>query len=428
LNSIESRSAEEKKRINSISAPPELEARLRDSLHTIPPKKKRKVHVWKLAAVSLFFLALAGYQYNALAYYGKKLLGFDEVMNGTLHELNQKGMGQIIEKNTQLADGTDLTINGLMADENQLIIYYTLRNSKGLSDNSWELFQPSRMTGFLTNAWAESGSAVMNEDHTEIKGTMFFEPVSPFSKKLKLKFSQTLQNEVMKVDEIFIHYNPNKAMKTMLKQSIKKTVKVDKGTITFDSITASPTATVINGTLDVENFDRFDFALEGVQLLANGMPVESMGGGSKSSLRGMEFDIRFDALPKKLDSLELVVKKFAGYQSLKKNIPLTAMDTDPISLNGKKLWVKERSKTSEGIEITIATADDITLDGVLIETKNGEIPLETTIRQTYVEDDVDRLLKERTLLFDTLEEPEYLLIEGMHYMKAYNEKIEIPID
>ncbi|WP_169810291.1 hypothetical protein [Paenibacillus macquariensis] len=37
-------------------------------------------------------------------------------------------------------------------------------------------------------------------------------------------------------------------------------------------------------------------------------------------------------------------------------------------------------------------------------------------------------MKERTYLFDTNIMPEYLLIEGMHYMKAYNNVIEVPID
>lgn len=36
-------------------------------------------------------------------------------------------------------------------------------------------------------------------------------------------------------------------------------------------------------------------------------------------------------------------------------------------------------------------------------------------------------MKERTLLFDTQTEPESLLIEGMHYLKAYNKVIEIPV-
>ncbi len=347
MNNVEKQLAEAKKHIDSITAPEELEERLRGALDHAPPRKpKRMASLWKLAAVvSLCFIIFVGYHYNAFAFYGKKLFGFDEVMNGTLTELNNEGMGQIVEKKTELEDGTEFTINGIMTDANQLIMYYTLTNPDGLRMLILNILSPSSITGFLTDSVVRGGSSLLNEAGTELKGTIFFDPVSPFSKTLTVHFQQHLENGQMTEKTISFPYDPNQAMQTQIKQSIKKTMTVDKGTVTFDSITATPTSTVIEGTLNVENFDRVHFALGGIQLLANGTPIDLMGGGSQSSLTGMKFDIHFDALPEQLDSLELVMNEFVGYQRLEETISLASMSEKPILLGEKELWIKDVSTT-----------------------------------------------------------------------------------
>ncbi|CAG9609164.1 DUF4179 domain-containing protein [Pseudoneobacillus rhizosphaerae] len=428
MNDIQKRLAEEKKHINSIQAPEELEMRLRNALNHAPEKTKRNVFNWLAAAISLFLIIMMGSQYNAFAYYGKKLLGFDEVIFGTLKELNEKGMGQIVDKKTNLRDGTELIINGIISDSNQLVLYYTLSNPNGIKESTSDHFRLSRITGFLTKSNVGGGTYLINDDNTEIKGTMSFDPVSPFAKKLDVSFWQPIQNDQMIEGTISFPYNPNKAMATELKKPLKKTFKVDKGTIKFHSITASPSMTVIKGSLNVENFDRVNFALEGIELIANGKPIEIMGGGSNSSLTGKKFDIRYDALPKKLNSLELVMKEFVGYQKLDKKISLASISDSPINLGGKDLWIKKMATTSQGVEITIATADDVMLDGVSIQTQKDITPLRTTVNQLHTKLDENKEVKERTLLFDSTAKPEYLLIEGMHFMKSYNQKMEIPVD
>src|SRR5699024_8561265 len=102
--------------------------RLRNALHTTPKRSKRKISSWVLVAVSLCVIMMISYQYDALAYYGKKLFGFDEIISGTLKDLNDEGMGQTIDKTITLVDGTSLMIDGIMADENQIVLYYTLKN------------------------------------------------------------------------------------------------------------------------------------------------------------------------------------------------------------------------------------------------------------------------------------------------------------
>ncbi|WP_438351026.1 DUF4179 domain-containing protein [Paenibacillus sp. FA6] len=428
-DNVEKRLYEEKMCMESITAPEELEMRLRNALHSAAPKRaKRIAPMWKVAAVALLFMVVVGNNYYAFAYYSKKILGFDEVIQGTLQQLNDKGMGQIVDKRTTLVDGTELIIEGMMSDANQLIMYYTLTNPNGLEERNGDLFRPSRISGFLTNTNVKSGTTIIDEDHTEIKGTISFGPVSPFAKKITLFYWQQLENKQMSEESISLPYHPDEVMQTQIKQSINKKVKVDKGTITFKSITATPTMTMIKGSLNVENFDRVPSALQGIELIANGTPIEIIGSGSQSSSSGRTFDIRYDSLPEQLDSLELVIKELVGYQKLDEKISLASIGDEPFALEGKELWVKNVSTTSEGVEITIATDDDVMLDGVSIEAGHEITPLNTTVKQNNVKQADGRLVKERTMLFDSTVEPEYLIIEGMHYMKAYNERIEIAVD
>lgn len=429
MNKVEKKMAKEKNRIESINAPEELEMRLRTALDQTPTKTtKRKIQIWKLTAVSVFFLVISSYHYNAFAFYGKKLFGFDEIITGSLKEVNEEGMGQIVDKKIMLEDGTYFIINGIITDVNQMVMFYTLTNPNGIDDHTFHHFRPTRITGAFTNSIAGSGTALINDENTEMKGTMSFESVNPFAKKLTLHYWQPSQNDRMIEGTVSFHYNPNKALQTKIKKSIKKKLSVDKGTITFNTITATPTMTVIEGVLNVENFDRVDFALGGIELRANGAPTQILGGGSQSSIKGTKFDIRYDGLPKQLEKLELVIKEFVGYEKLDEKFSLDKLDDQPFILKNKELWVKDVEITSQGVEITIATDEDVILDGVSVESQGEIYSLKTTVRQNHIKQENGRILKERTLIFDKKLEPDYILIEGIHYMKQYNQAIGIPID
>jgi len=430
MNNIEKQLAEEKMRMESITAPEELEARLRNALKAAPSKRTKRISpVWKIAAVVFLVIVICGNNYNAFAYYGKQLFGFDELMEDNLKQLNDKGMGQIIEKKTTLLDGTEFMIDGIMTDATQLIMYYTLSNPHGFDQNA-DPIRLYRISGFWTNSFAASGTSIMNEKHTEIKGTMTFDSVSPFAKKLTLHYGQPVSaNGQMSDGTITFPYNPNQALQTQLRQSINKTLKVDQGSLTFQSITATPTQTVIKGTMRVDNYDRARNALDGIELRANGIEIPIKGSGARSSYGGrIIFDIRYDALPEQVQTLELVMNRFVGYQSLDKKLSLETITAEPFKLDDKELRVKDISVTSDGAQITIATDDDVMLDGVSIEAQDENTSLQTTVRQDLIKQGDGALLKERTLLFNTKNKPKYLLIKGMHYMKTYNQVIKIPIN
>ncbi|OEF95691.1 DUF4179 domain-containing protein [Desulfuribacillus alkaliarsenatis] len=426
MDNLEEKLAEERKRIQAIIAPEDMESRLRNALNNKAQERrkqpKRFSSLWKYAAVAMLSLMLIGYNYNAFAYYGKKLLGFDDIISGTLQELNEQGLGQAVDKSAQLIDGAILTIDGIMTDANQTIIYYTLSNDNGLENQANNNLLPTRITGFLTNLNLFTGVSMMNESQTELKGTWTFDSVSPFAKKLTLHFREHDGPNSMKEGSISFPYNPNKALQTQLKQSIRETVTVDRGTIRFQSISATPTSTVIEGKLDVDNFDRLHLGLHGIKLIANGEAIDILGSSVRS---GTTFEITYDALPEQIDSLYLAIEEFIGYADIDKTIPLAQQTNDAYSIGGNELWIYGVETTSRGVEITFATEENVLLDNVSIMAGAEQISLRTTINHTEIDAGNDKKLRQRTMVFDTSEPPSSLYIGGVHYIKPYNIMIDI---
>lgn len=417
----------EKKRMERIQAPDMLEARWQAALErTVPQQRKRSNRSWIIAASLLLIFILLGNQYNAISYYGKKLLGFDGMMNRTLKELNELGYGQSIGKRITLTDGSEVTLDGVMADENQLILYYTIANPEGLNEETFNQFHPSRITGLWTNSYPGYGTASLNETNTELKGLLTFEPVSPFAKTLTLHYDETDSLGQTKEGNVTFSFNPNLAMQTQLKQSINKTVEVDGGTITFSSITATPTTTLIEGKIRVADFDKVP--LNGIRLLANGQPIDLQVSGQQSGLGGRTFELQFDALPESLTSLELEVDTFPGYEHLDAQIQFDALDDTTVPIGQRHLQIQNVTWNEEQTEVTIATEEDVLLDEVAIELSGMVIPLKTTVNTDYVKQPDGSVWKKRTLVFDKPLQPDTLNIKGMYYTKTYQLKIDIPLD
>lgn len=309
MNNIEDRLLEERVRLSELSTPEELEARLRKALNTAIPRRKKKRIVkrsWAIAAAILAFMLVAGNQYHVLAYYAKMLLGFDKAIYNTLSELDKHGKGQAVNERFQLEDGTMLTINGLMSDENQFILYYTLSNPNGL--RSYDGFEFIGITGFQTDSdFIISGATTgPTGGVTETKGYVAVNSVSPLAKELTLSYWYKLpESDQRREGQITFPYRPDEALPTKIKQSVN--VTFNDQTITIGTITATPTMTRIEGTLDLKNDQLKQAVLNGIDLIANGDSV-SLFSSSWQYTTGA-FSMKYDALPENLQSLKLILKK-----------------------------------------------------------------------------------------------------------------------
>ncbi|SDS49713.1 protein of unknown function [Paenibacillaceae bacterium GAS479] len=435
MDNIENRLAEEKKLLESIKAPEELEDRLRTALNRAAPKRNKRIRpIWKVAAVVLIVFLVSSNQYNAFSYYGKLLLGFDEVVHGNLKELNEQGMGQSIDVSKTYEDGTTLTINGLMSDANQLIVYYTLSNPDGLKvedhDPDSVDFHPSRVKGFLTDSDSTGGSSKLNENKTEYKGYHGFTPVSPFAKKLTMQFWIEFKDGTRKLENITFPYDPNKALKSNIEQTFNKDFLTDIGTLSIESIIATPTMTEIKGTFtaieDTDHFMMVDGTLDGVELVANGVRVSHSGWQSENLQKDKKIGIRlkYEKLPQPMQSLEIKVKELPSYKQIELKIPLTSSKEQVFNIEGKQIRVKDISRTSAGVQLILASDRfEIIPKGISLGTKSGLVPVKTI---KYGNEVVSPSAGK--LIFETKEEPEYLYIEEVYFKKPYDITVQVPLE
>ena len=224
MSDIEDLLKANKTRIEQIEVPEDLEIRLRKSLN------KRKALLYKgfklQIAVLMVMIAIAALNHDVIASYSKRLLGYDQVMNGTLKELSELGKGQFIGESYTFPDEVSVTIDYVMLDENQLLLFYTVKDPKGKVDDN-NISSITSINGFRKEYIFRSSIGHINEELTEIKNIASFDSPWFFDKKLTFRFSHEVQgkNEPAEIDFIL---DRKIAMGYTLKKSINETIQLDE--------------------------------------------------------------------------------------------------------------------------------------------------------------------------------------------------------
>jgi len=429
--------------------PGDFEQRLRTSLASVPPRKRMlftnvfiKSVGFSLATLLIVFILLGSFNYNAFAYYGKKIVGYEKLVSEHIATLHEAGEGQQINKTVRMDDGTLFIIDALVSDENQFILYYRLTNPDGVPSILKESFRINSVTGFLTDSSMSHGTGMENEDGTEVIFTQSFEPVSPWAKKLKLSYYQSF-NDISgtgEYREVEIAYNPKLAMATKLKKRINKKAKVDEGTIMFKEIIATPTETIIKGKIKGNTYTSSFSQLGSINLIVDDIGLEQEGSGLKTDIKGTTFELRYAALPNDVNKLTIHIDKFTGYVELQEQIDMTSLINGEeselavgLANTNESLYILNISENSNHIEMDIATNPDIQLLHVRLLTNHGEIELKSTINEQWDKEEDGSIMKYRTLVFEPGEdmnhsiEIECLNIGGMYWNKPYDIDINIPL-
>ncbi|GLX70618.1 DUF4179 domain-containing protein [Paenibacillus glycanilyticus] len=435
MSTIDEKLRMHKQNLNQIKAPEELEDRLRQALHRIPERKgkknKNKILTWSLSAAAALILLVSTYQYPAFAYYGSKLLNQMELSSLNFAEVAEQGYGQTVNKSKTFEDGTTITVNGVIADDNQFLMYYTidLPGDETFKVGEFIDYDVLQLKGFLTDSRMVTGSGGLSDDHTQFLGVNKFEKVSPLSRKLTAYFSQRLENGTLEKYPITFKFNANKAMKSMVKEKLDLSVPVDEGAVHYDTITASPTATVIRGHYELDNNDGFPMFPGKTKLLVNGKEVESFGYRAQR-IGDRSFEINYDVLPTdQIESIEVVLENFAGYQKMTEPISLAAPSDRSIKVGSEKLWVRSVTKTTNGYDIVIARKQFTILDkqNLAVQAGGKSVPVHSISMSCPWDLGNGNILWEQTYSVQTTDKPEALLLSGFHYIKTYNKSFTIPV-
>lgn len=420
-----------------IKAPSELESRLRSTLEHVPVKKKKrnKAMTWFASSAAALLLIIGTYQYPAFAYYGGKLLNKNE-LGSSFVEVWERGYGQAVDESTTLDDGTIITINGVIADDNAFSIYYTIDRLEGsvYTDSGSNRYGVQDIKGFMTDSDARGGSGKYSEDdETHFEGINEFEPVSPFSRTLTVTFYEWKDDGERLSYPVSFKYEANKAMKSIVKEDISKSVSVDQGAVYYDSITASPTSTIVKGRYRMDNGEMPRFTGT-TKLYVNGIELHQwvLRGNSESvSGEGIPFVLEYEVIPTdKVETIELVLVNFPGTQKVEEPISLTSPSDQSIKLGNEKIWIRSITKTDTGYDVVIARKEFTFLktDNLSVQAGGKAIPVSSISKSRPWDLKNGNILWEQTYSFNTSDKPDFLLLDEFDYIEKHNKTISIPIN
>ncbi|MDF2890616.1 MAG: hypothetical protein K0R80_983 [Clostridia bacterium] len=424
--------------IEELQVPDELEARLNSALQNKRMSKKRNNN-WSIkVAVLLIAFMLVTYNIDTLAFYGRELLGFDNILNGTLKELNKMGMGQTIEKSHTFSNGIKVTLNGVMLDDNQLLAFYTIQNTEGSAEDVFSSgsFNSMYVQGILGRNYLESGQGQLSEDKSVIRWVEEFEPPHAFEKKLTWVFNIFIDGKSEEGKISFV-LDRDKAMGHTLKSRLNQNIKLEGSDIRFDTITASPTTTVVKGTVqniielasDKISGERIFSPNLDIKLLANDKEIDLQGGGMSTDMKGMKFEKRYDALPQNLEKLQLHLVSFGAEHEVSELISLDrSLKARTIKVSGQDIIIEKLEERNGETFVTITTEESVLLSKVYLMVDNHRVELTETIDDNYDKKKDGTITKTRTLRFETAAEDLQLEIKRIRYQEAYDEYVNIPID
>ena len=318
-----------------IEVPEEMEDCLRNALN----KRKKRIPKSAIAAAFIAVFILA-YSFDSLAYYSKKIIGYDNVIYGSLKELNDEGKGQVINKSCSFSNGIEITLDGIIFDDSELVAFYKIKSTKEKLDFS-KLNLFLRLDGINPMGYLQkSGHGKIIDDYNGVFITSFNAPAF-YEKWMKLNLSIKIDNTAEE-KEISFTLDRNKAMKKTVEKNLNTKVTVGNYEVYFEKLTASSLSSYINGKIKVltgntkdvfeENIaakEAFDLPhLEFDIVTDKGEKVNFTGGNMGSSLNEIRFVKNGDALPKEFNTLEIKNIRFESYKIIDKSFDVSAETKD----------------------------------------------------------------------------------------------------
>jgi len=348
MKSMEDQFKTKKEQLEAMEVPEELE----DRLHTALKSRHRQNNFFirhKIAAAILIFIFLFGINnFDVLAYYGNKIMGYDKVIYGSLKDLNELGEGQKIDKSYTFKDGSKAILDGAFLDDNKLVVMYRIKAES--QDKAFD-FNPAELNGFFWGMIG-SGSGVYNEESGELAWILEFDSPNIFSRYITFSLTSKDGEE----GKIKFRLDMSKAIKGTVKQKINKSIEADGVKYNFSTISATPLSTVIEGNIEAgSKLQMFTGGIENtsrnlVVELREGYEkdgkliteeIESTGSGTSSKNEKVSFRYEFEGLKKDLKQLTLNFKRTEDIKTIDKEIKIDSktknVDVDLVKISSVEI-------------------------------------------------------------------------------------------
>ncbi|MCC5911906.1 MAG: DUF4179 domain-containing protein [Clostridiaceae bacterium] len=430
---IEKMLQEKKKDYDNIEAPEEMEERLRGALRDQKPKVRLRWNSRVLAAVLIMFI-FVGYHFDTFAYYSKRIVGYDGVMSDSLKDLNQLGSGQEINKSYTFKNGVEMKLDAIIVDDNQMIAFYRIKDpNKIMGQHS-----PSvEFKGFLRSYRMRSGMGEYVEDDYQDEMIYMANFETPGIWERRLDFSFSLRGDSFYEEgTIPFTLNRNKAMGHSIKQKLNHKVVVENIEVYFNRIVATPTQTLIEGSMG-NRVELLRQEMEGsqkrisnidVRLLADGKEIASQGWGISTSMKGITFDAIFEPLPLDVEKLEIQLLGLSIMQRPNLIIDITN-NTLPqsIKFDNQEIKIENVEVINGNTHITVETEESMLLLDVALSGKDEKLRFRETSPLDYDKKLDGTITYSRVIIFEGEGEDLQLTIGTIVYT-AELEDVILPID
>lgn len=435
MKKMEELLGEQKLNMDVLEVPEELEGHLRTALKNRKPSSNKKKYRNTQIAAAILALMIIGYHFDTVAFYGRKFIGYDQIMSENLKQLNELGKGQAVDKSYTFKNGIEVTLDGIMLDDNQLIALYTLSNlnrgGKDLEDVHMDMWMEGQHGRYYMHS--SIGMPISNGNKSEVRYVAKFERPKFLEKNLVVNFRVNEENKTESA-EIPFELDRKKAMGHTLKRTLNKRVKVEETTIKFESIVASPTVTVIKGSirsiidlaLDQITGKRFRPTALEVRLIVNGREMQQQGSGMTTDMKGMTFQIEYDPLPENIKDLKIQLVRFEADYDVDQRVQISPhLLQSSVTILGQKVDINKIDESKGDTYITITTEESVVLTEVYLIIEGEKVQLEETILSQYDKKPDGKIYHTRTLHFKGTGKNLELEVKKIKYSKEYKQILNL---
>lgn len=431
MNNFEDLLYREREKVENLNIPENLEDVLRGALDNTKTKKKKNYRM-RIAALAAALL-LTIYNADTLAYYGKRFIGYDDMMRGTIRELIKLGEGQLIGKSYEFRDGTKVVLDGIMLDENNMMAFLTIQKAEG-NEEDLESLDQIFMESSFGNWYHGSGVGAGDGSKTKMRWALEYDVPKFYEKSMKLRFNYQGED-----GEIPFKIDRSMAIGKGVMFSINKEVELDQRKITLDTLSISAMSSRLEGKvqnifelgLDYITNNRFRMGAIDIKLIADGEEVESTGSGMRTDYSGSDFEIRYDTVPKDTKVLQLKLEKFSADHDVNEKIKLEKGSRKEFEILGQSIKISDVYEKDGNTYITFTTEESTILSRVYLNIDGDKKQLRETISgdtEKIVETEDGGILDPtieytRTMRFEGTGEDLQLEIERITYSKSYDKII-----
>ncbi len=408
----------------SMKAPEDMEQKLRDAL-----LRQKRIRMRILpAAVSLLAVAvLVTYSFDAIAYLGKILTGYEPVIEESLERINKEGGGQQIGKTVTFSNNISVTVDRIVFDENEMTVFYKAYNPEAELDPI-EYGIKLNLYGIKHDEYRSKGGrgVLKDSDKHTMNGICSFEVPQFFEKWMTIEVTADInrKEEKQETKKVTFALNRNLAIAHVIKKDVDYTTQIGDWEVRFETITASVLNTYVQGSMAYTGSAQNEQDIPCIEfdLFAGDEKITPRTAEISRSAHKVDFQCLYHVLPEEISSLEIRNVRMEDSRTVDKEV-IISTETDNLKIC-EDLTVRDVRTRGDTLYVTFLTRGvpvfGLFYEGMQLNCKKPDAGIP---QKPSPENPV-----ELTYEFEGRGDSFVLKIKSIGYFKVIDEKINIPVE